>query len=213
MEYNKNITGKRNPKDRPHPYRSGGGPRDQQRRLQINQQPESVGSEEAVIKELRTQITQLTQELVKKPPAGGEFSADEVDDEIRKAVAGAVDETKVCFGEEINKLTNRNVGLEKELAVLKSALKAKDTDDVTALARKIEELTMAVAASKGGEIELDPDRPKMENVFVDPLSKDAGKDLESHVDIKDSSPKEKVNVDEQVDKLKGLLGKLPSSKK
>ncbi len=211
MEYNKK---KGNPKDRPHPYMSGGGPRDQQRRLQKPQQPEpSIGPAEAVIKELRTQIAQLTQELIKKPPAGGEFSADEVDDEIRKAVAGAVDETKVGFGEEINKLTNRNVGLEKELAVLKSALNAKDTDDVTALARKIEELTMAVAASKGGEIELDPDRPKMENVFIDPLSKDAGKDLESHVDIKDSSPKEKVNVDEQVDKLKGLLGKLPSSKK
>ena len=207
MEYNKTIAAKRNPKDRPHSYKSGGGPRDQQRRQS------SVGSVEAEVKELRTQIAQLTQELIKKSSTGGEFSADEVDDEIRKAVAGAVDETKVGFGEEINKLTNRNVGLEKELDVLKSALNAKDTEDVTALSRKIEELTMVVAASKGGEIELDPDRPKMENVFIDPLSKDAGKDLESHVDIKDSSPKEKVNVDEQVDKLKSLLGKLPSSKK
>ncbi len=210
MEYNKNITGKGIPKDRPNPYRSGGGPRDQQRRLKIIQQSESsVGTAEAIIRELRTQITQLTQELGKKPASGGGFSAEEVDDEIRKAVVGAIKETKDNIKNKINKLTNRNIELEKELTVLKSALNAEDSDDVTTLTRKIEELTMVVAASRGGEIELDPDRPKMEEVFVDPISKDAGKDLESHVNIKDSSSKEKVNVNEQVDKLKGLIGKLP----
>jgi hypothetical protein len=213
MEYNKNITGKGIPKNRPNPYRSGGGPRDQQRRLQaINQPDTSVGSAEAIINELRAQIAQLTQELIKKPKSG-EFTAEEVDSEIRKAVIGAVKETQDNVKHEINKLTNRNIELEKELAVLKAALQSKETGETAALTKKIEELTMAVAASKGGEIELDPDRPKMEEVFIDPLSKGAGNNLESHVDIKDSSPIEKVKVDEQVDKLKGLLGKLPSFKK
>ena len=212
MEYDKNITGKGIPKDRPFPFRSGGGPRDQQRRLQSIKQDDVTGVNEAVVGELRNQIAQLTQELVKKSKTEAEFTAEEVDEEIRKAVSSAIIETKNEFKNKINKLTNRNVELEKETAVLKASLQSKDTGDTAALTKKIEELTMAIAASKELEIVVDPDRPVMEEVFIDPLSKDSGKNLESHVDIEDSTSKEKVNVDAQVDKLKSLLGNLPGKK-
>lgn len=211
MEYNKNITGKGISKDRPFPFRSGGGPRDQQRRLQTIQQ-DSTNVNEAVVTELRNQIAQLTQELVKKSKTEAEFTAEEVDEEIRKAISSAIIETKSEFKNKINKLTNRNVELEKEIAVLKASLQSKDTGDTAALTKKIEELTTAVATSKGSEIVADPDRPVMGKVFIDPLSKDSGKNLESHVDIEDSTSEEKVNVDAQVDKLKSLLGKLPDKK-
>ena len=108
------------------------------------------------------------------------------------------------------KIEKELIELEKEIVILKSTLNDVDSENVAALTRKIEKLAIAVASQKGGEIELDPDRPKMEKVFIDPIAKDAGKSLEPHVDIESSQPKEEVAVDKQVEKLKSLLGKLPS---
>ncbi len=213
MEYNKNITRKGIPKDRFFPFRSEDNKVTNIRRIPSVQQVNTAEISAAVANELRNQITHLTQELMKKEKSSAEFTAEEVDDEIRKAVSGAVKETQDNTKHELSKLTTRNVELEKELTVINATLQSKEIRDTEALTRRIEELTRAVAASKDSDIGLDPDRPQMEEIFIDPLSKDSGKNLESHVDIKDSTSKEKVNVDVQVDKLKNLLGKLPNIKK
>ena len=63
----------------------------------------------------------------------------------------------------------------------------------------------------GKEISTDPDRPKMENIFVDPLDKDSGDNLESFIKVEDISKKEKEDISNKVNKLKNLIGgKLPS---
>jgi hypothetical protein len=214
VEYNKSITGKGMPKDRPYPFRSGGGPRDQQRRIQTIQQLSASDkiSSDALVEELRNQIRILSQELI-KPKIEGQFTAEEVDEEIRKAVLSAVKDTESKLKDKINKLTTINTELKKEIDRLKVIIEEKQTEDVNILTKKVEELSMIINLSRGENVSIDPDRPKMEEIFIDPLSKDAGKDLESHVNIKDSSSKDKVKVEFQVDKLKGLIGKLPSMKK
>jgi hypothetical protein len=74
--------------------------------------------------------------------------------------------------------------------------------------RKIDELTKSISLK---ELEVDdPDRPRMEDIFVDPIEAGAGKDLESHVEIGDDiSISRKENMAKKVDKLKDLMGRLP----
>jgi chromosome segregation ATPase len=208
MRYNKE-------KDRP--YKSGASVRDHQMRVKMTQQVEpSIGSSEAVISELRTQIANLTQELVKKSKTTGEFTADQVDEEIRKAVSHTLKETKAKYKREIEQLTNRNTELEKEVVELKDRLKAKEDNYIADLHKKMEELAMKVSTMKNvttdGESDTEEGRPKLEEVFIDPISKDS--DIESHVTIKDDKQEEKIDLDGDIDKLKKLLGgKLPGFKK
>jgi len=78
--------------------------------------------------------------------------------------------------------------------------------------KKLEELTTSVLNGQRTTIvESGDNRPKMETVFIDPLEKDAGKDLESFI-VRDISIDAKENMFEKVDKLKGMLGKLPTKK-
>lgn len=56
----------------------------------------------------------------------------------------------------------------------------------------------------------DPDRPKMEQVFVDPLEKDSGEGLKSSIKIDEL--KSDGGVDDKVKKLKDLLGNKLSDK-
>jgi len=74
--------------------------------------------------------------------------------------------------------------------------------------RKIEELTKSISLK---ELEVDdPDRPRMEDIFIDPVEAGAGKDLESHVEIGDDiSLNRKEEITKKVDKLKDLMGRLP----
>ena len=60
-----------------------------------------------------------------------------------------------------------------------------------------------------GEIITDPDRPQMEQVFIDPLEEDAGKGMKASIQIKTVVKDEEVG--DKVNKLKDLLGsKLPT---
>lgn len=85
-------------------------------------------------------------------------------------------------------------------------------DDLAGLIKdqneKIERLSEAVAS--GDDFVSDPDRPKMEEIIIDPLEKDAGKGLKSHITVKKSESDKKDDVQDKVKKLKGLLGKFPS---
>ena len=55
----------------------------------------------------------------------------------------------------------------------------------------------------------DPERPKMETTFIDPLEKDADDGLTAHIDAEEVEVKEKDKIYSNVEKLKGLMGKLP----
>ena len=71
--------------------------------------------------------------------------------------------------------------------------------------KKMEELTKSMAYNQL-PIEEDPDRPKMEEVFVDPLEEDAGKDLTPYIDIEEDSIEEKEAMKDKVDKLRKIMG-------
>jgi Mg2+ and Co2+ transporter CorA len=166
-----------------------GGPRDLQRRQEVTQ------NNELNIDELEKQFDNLKKEL-KKPQQQPEgfFSPEQVDEEIRKAVEQAITEiTQSDSSEEVNEL-------KKEIAVLKQNLYGKKE-----LIKTLKHRTSTFVVE-----DEEPDRPQMEQQFVDPLENDAGKGLKSHIDITDVSVAEKENMSEKVNKLKGLLGKLPN---
>ena len=105
-----------------------------------------------------------------------------------------------------------------QMATFKNRKRAEDLSfddfkDILSLTDKIDRLTTVVTTSQDVDFQEDPDRPKIKEVFVDPLDKNAGSNLESHIDIKNSSSKEKVKMDEKVEKLRSMLGKLPKAKK
>lgn len=172
-----------------------GGPRDLQRRQKITQSTESD------ITGLEKRFDSFKEELQKIQPQKLPkefFSPEQVDEEVRKAVEQAI--------AEVSNNTNKNgdgleeiIQLKKEIAVLKQNLVGKE--------ELIETLKSKVVVS-GAEI-VDHERPKMEQQFIDPLEKDAGKGLKSHIDVTDTTESEKDNMSEKVNKLKNLLGKLP----
>ena len=74
--------------------------------------------------------------------------------------------------------------------------------------KKVEELARSISLK---ELEVDdPNRPKIEKVFIDPLEKGAGNELKPHVVVEEDSKKESAK--DKLDKLKGLMGGLPKDK-
>ena len=73
----------------------------------------------------------------------------------------------------------------------------------------IKELKEAMASGGSRVVvpeEADPDRPKMESVFIDPLDKNAGSSLVSHITIEDVSIDEKEKMEDKAAKLRNILG-------
>lgn len=75
--------------------------------------------------------------------------------------------------------------------------------------KKMEELTRSIAYNQAN-VDEESDRPKMEDVFIDPLEEGAGKDLSPHIDIEDVSAEEKEDIRDKVDKLRSIMGGLKS---
>lgn len=73
--------------------------------------------------------------------------------------------------------------------------------------KKLEELAKNISLEKLG-ID-DPDRPEMEDVFVDPLEEDSSSGYESHVKVEDVPTTKKENMSKKVNKLKDLMGSFP----
>jgi DNA repair exonuclease SbcCD ATPase subunit len=228
-----------------------GGPRDLQRKQQmIYTTLPDVG----LIEGLKKQIEEL-KEISKSKQSGNLYTAEEVDEELRKAVEAAVKETTLALKKntqmvnqeiepvlqkykvQIVELQKNNddlirnhssiidqnsemkikidkleeelkevIELKKQIAVLEQTLIGK--------AELIDTLKSRPVVVGSTEVE-DPDRPKMEQIFVDPLEKDAGDGLKPNINIEttklDLSP-QKEEMDDKVNKLRGLLGKLPTRK-
>jgi len=138
-----------------------------------------------LVKEYKKQILELQRgndNLTKLHAAIAKENTN-VKDEINKLKAGLVD----------------TVELKKQIAVLEQEVAGKE-ETINVLKTR--------PAILEGEIFTDPDRPQMEQVFVDPLEEDAGEGLEASIQIETIVKDEAVGG--KVDKLKDLLGKLPS---
>jgi len=196
------------------------GPRDRQIKQQLENQLRSDNS--GLIDELRNQIAELKRQLSDAPKGG--YTVDQVNEEIEKAIKAELSEIRAKL-----EIKEHNIrGLNKEIARLESELVEKNktikelrnqkpvTDNnVTALlaeaTKKIEALSTQVLNSTGQEAIIDPDRPQMEAVFVDPIERDSK--VEKHFDVeKEDKTNKKEEMAGKVDKLKNLLGKLPSKR-
>lgn len=192
----------------------GGGPRDLQRR---QQQTETVIDHSDVIREFKDEVNRLSEELKERPVIDG-FSGEQMDNEIRAAVTEAVSELK----KELKDYHKKEEQLIKELKEkdnLLEKIKDKYNKEIKNLMKehseKLEKLTTSfiesTAQNKNTEDDyIENDRPKIKAEFIDPLEEDAGITLEPFLDIKGSSTNDQENMFGKIDKLKGILGKLPS---
>ena len=135
-----------------------------------------------IVKEYKTQILELQRG----------------NDNLTKLHSGMAKENK-DLKEKIDKLEDESgdfVELKKQIAVLEQELKGKEELIDTLRTRP---------AIIDGEVPVDPDRPQMEQVFVDPLEEDAGEGMKSSITIEEVVKDDQV--DDKVDKLRDLLGK------
>ena len=80
----------------------GGGPRDLQRRQQFTAQP--IADQTIIIDELKKEIAKLSVQLAKKEISTQGFTGEQVDEEVRKAVAGAIEEVSASHKKETKEL-------------------------------------------------------------------------------------------------------------
>ena len=227
-----------------------GGPRDLQRRQQVAY---TTSPDVEVIESLKQQIEEL-KELSKAKQSGNLYTAEEVDEEIRRAVESAVKETTIALkknnkivSQEIepilqkykvqivelqknnddltrihSSITTQNAELKTKISKLEEELKdvvefkkqiAVLEQTLSGKEEVIEALKSRTVVSDSAEVE-DPNRPKMEQIFVDPLEKNSGAGLKSNIVIEElQTTDKKEEMDDKVNKLRSLLGKLPAKKK
>lgn len=195
-----------------------GGPRDQQRRVQEEK------DQTVMINALRDEIKNLRSNTAVN---GAEFTGEQVDDAIRKAVTETlinerknssieIEELRKALEEKTNKFNELNgeVGIFRE-KVISLTIKVKERDE--SIAREIERSTMLLqqlttyGTSDDGLV-IETDRPKMEPTFIDPLKKDAGEKLVPHIQVDDIKNEKKEKMESKVNKLRDLMGKLPNNR-
>ena len=211
------------------------GPRDRQLK-QAMITSGVVTDNSGLVNELRSQIAKLNKQLEDKPKSTEGYTAEQVDEEIVKAIKVETAELKTKYEVEKvalqNQIENIHKDIElakethkKEISSLKDVIKSKDviiqqlldskpqTSDNKLIellgdtTKKIEDMAIQMSMHQTGEMP-DSDRPKMETVFVDPIEKESK--IEKHFEVEDVSVKEKAQMDDKVNKLKNLMGKLPN---
>jgi DNA repair exonuclease SbcCD ATPase subunit len=216
------------------------GPRDRQLRQKLQQQAPVDNSD--LVSELRNQISALQDRLASSQVGGwtdDQVNA-EIIKAITEETANLNkqhSEEKAAYDKAISKLKESlheyktQIKLyEKDIETLKEKILEKETlitelksrepvmdNNVTMLlaeaTKKIEALTTQVT-SGSVDPSVSSDRPQMETVFVDPIEKESKveKHFEVEVEVGDVSISKKEEMGNKVDKLKNLLGKLPSTR-
>lgn len=214
------------------------GPRDiqrklKQRQLQTFQANDGLISElRSQISKLESELLNSKKAAVVEKVVVSGYTDEEFDSELVKAV----EKELIVFNDKIkakdselkelnNKLTSvsvevvelkkelegyksKNSELEKSVAVLEVKLEAagskiSDKDSV------IEDLrSRPITVVGGDEVVIDPDRPVMDMVVIDPNELSELEGLESNIDIEDVTITEKEGMNSKIDKLKALLGGL-----
>ena len=180
------------------------GPRDRQMRQAI----QMVGTDQSLlIEELRSQINRLQEQVDNKKSIIVEgYTAEQVDEEVIKAVKSETENLKLQHEQEKNHL--RSIIDSKDEII--QHLKSNQSNNLVITEDKI--ATLILEATKNLSLNFESptkdNRPKMETVFVDPT--ETNRDIENHIVIPEISPIEKEDINSKVNKLKGLLGKLPN---
>jgi hypothetical protein len=185
-----------------------GGPRDQQRRLR-----EANRGQELLIEELRKEISQLKTLPSTQAPTVNEklFSGEQVDNEIRKAVTEALEKKEKEINKlkkELEKIRFQNVELKSDVKSQEKLIEEKDSSLKLERERNLQ-LTAQLSSKDDFFVEKS-DRPKMKKTFIDPLEKDSGEHLKPHIESKEVKVKEQNKIHSNIDKLRGLMGKLPN---
>ena len=185
MRYDKNKVVKRDGRQL-----FSGGPRDQQRRMVEDEFKDIMSDQSEVIGMLQREINDLKTELSNQPKSRGEYTAEDLDEEINRELTKVIKEMD-------NKYQNEVSNLKRELAAKEDLLKEKDA--------RIAELKQIPRTIVDPIVEEKSERPKFEEVFIDPLEKNAGSQLESHIKVREDS--NKSDMSNKSDKLKKLFGK------
>lgn len=183
------------------------GPRDRQIKQAL--QAASTSDQAPLIEELRSQISRLQEQLDKKISVVDSPTDDQINEEIIKAVKS-----------ETQKLQDRNDTLSREISAYIETIQNKDiliqslTNNQSALENMVAETNKRIESVisqiilNQNSVAIESDRPKMETIFVDPMENNGN--IENHIDIPETSIIEKEDMSSKVNKLKGLLGKLPN---
>ena len=193
------------------------GPRD----LQLKR---NTTSNSDLVTELKLQVERLQKQLLEKPTSG--YTAEQVDVEILKALKTETASLKQKHTEEKSALILEIEKHKGEIKNLKELLKVKDeqiqqlktnvpvadnklTELLAEATKKIDEMSSRISTGSD-ERHVESDRPKMETVFVDPIENES--EVEKYFEVEDVSTESKLKMESKVNKLKSLMGKLPSSK-
>ena len=228
ISYDKNslVGGKVTKKSRA--YNTGSSPRDIQNRIRQRSQSEDVSND--IIANLTKHIERLEASLdanptqvVEKEVVSG-YTEEEFDAELVKVLE--VEMRKVNEKTEadsvllkarweqvieqegvIKDLNNKLTSLNSEVVVLKTQLDSANTR----IADKdsfIDDLKSRPVQSVTEGVVIDPERPIMDTVVVDPSEEGALSKLEDNITVEDVSITERESITNKVDKLKELLGGL-----
>ena len=167
---------------------TGGGPRDQNRRINYLDVPVTI-----------------VKEVVNELQPNNLFTGEEVDKQVIEAVE------KVNL--KVNMLELEKENLNNRISDLTSIIKDKDSliSNLTEMNNKFSDTISKFSSGEKTSINYvdeDIDRPTMAPVFVDPIDAGSEEELIPHIVVKDTSNEEKENVDDKVNKLKNLLGSL-----
>lgn len=209
-------------------FQTGSSPRDIQNRIrQRSQQPQL---DDGLVTELKLKIERLEADLngqplqvVEKEIVSG-YTEEEFDAELVKALEVEMSKfneklkTEIAlvevrntqiveYEETIKKQKNKLTSLNSEVVVLKAQLESANTR-ITDKDSVIEDLRARPVQVVSGEVVVDPERPVMDTVVIDPNESDAMSKLEDNINVEDVSITEKIAITDKVDKLKALLGGL-----
>ena len=236
MEYNKNVKSTR--------ILTTSGPRDVQRRQSM--------ADKSMVDELQTKVRVLEEEIKNRPVQKG-YSAEELDEEINKAVSQVIEDMENKYEyrlheleKYIKELTEENIDQGRQISKLEGLIEAKNemikalkeskinspgilpqkessdngTDIATTIATALSELVKINSSNSQGyvvqrtsnpnEVIMAPSRPVIKEVVIDPLEKDAGKNLKPH--IKHEEVVSQESTQDKLAKLKQLGITLPKKK-
>lgn len=197
--------------------------RQELRKQQTENKPEGYFTPDEVDEEIRRAVKQAVAEATLSLKKSGQQVKQATDPDIQKYKVRIVELQKNNDNLTIlhSTITNQNTDLKNQIDKLKEGLV--ETEEYKkqiavleqALAGKEEliETLKTRPAIIGDQVIEDPDRPKMEDVFIDPLEEGAGKGLKSFIEIEDVTPGDTDKVNDKVDKLRDLIGNLPGGLK
>ena len=199
MQYNKNVPNKKNR------LLSTSGPRDIQRRQMLDAQSDIVDG-------LKSQVVILQEQVNKSLSTvrpDGQYTAEQVNEAVISAVKSEVDSLKAKYESTIRELTNENKILRETNIRLSGRTENNNITDVQ-LQKMLSTAVAQITENKQVDV-IDNSRPKIETVFIDPSENKSAANVETHIIVKeDSSAKE--NMNNKINKLKGILGSLPKQK-